>query len=408
VDGEITGRELEGRRTLHVTTVAVTAFCFLRSWFRYLTERGCRVTAATTLNEYADELRATGADLVNIPISRRIAPLADLVSLARLYRLMRDGKFDSVHTHTSKAGFIGRLAARLAGVPLIIHTIHDPPHNSARNILLKIFYIFLERLAGTWAHHIITVSQANLDEISRRRIVSAEKVTVLHEGIRVEEYYAPASPGEIRKKLGIPEGAPVISIIARLEAAKGHRYLLDAAPRVIERFPEVLFVMGGRGRLLASLQRQARELGVEKNVIFTGYLEDIRELLCISTVFVFPSLWEGLGIALLEAMAFRLPVVAAATGGILDVVEDGVTGNLVPPKDSGALADALVRLLGDEDLRESMGRAGFERLSAHFRDEGANRRMYAHYVKLFRERGLIPNAREIRNCEGGSSLFSNS
>lgn len=379
---------LKGARTLHVTTVAVTAHCFLRSWFRYLVEHGACVTLATTLDEFEEELMATGAETLHIPMSRRIAPLGDLVSLVRLYRLMKRGGFASVHTHTSKAGFIGRLAAHLAGVPLVIHTMHEPPHNSARNPLLRQLYILLERLAATWAHHIVTVSHANRREMETRGIAPPEKISVLHEGLVVERYQSAGDGGALREKLGVPAGAPVIATVGRLEAAKGHRYLLEAAQAVVQAFPEVRFVICGRGRLRASLEEQASALGIRSHVIFAGYLDDVGDLLRIATVFAFPSLWEGLGIALLEAMAFRLPVVASAAGGIVDVVEDGVTGILVPPADAKALADGIAGLLRDEGRQRSMGEAGFARLCGHFRDEDYNAKLFALYVKLFKERGL--------------------
>jgi len=376
---------MERKETLHITTLSITAYCFLKSWFSFLSRRGYGVTLACTATEFIGELEAAGAKVDNVPIARSVNPVRDFVSLLSLFSYIKKSRYDVVHTHTTKAGFIGRLAARLAGAPLVIHTIHDPPHNSAKNPLLKKLYILMEQIASTWAHHIVTVSYANYEEIGKRRIAPLEKVTVIREGIELSNYDIKVDRDAKRKELSVPGDAKVVGMVARLEAAKGHTYLIDAMPEILKAVPESFFVLVGRGHLREQLEARVREFGVQDRVVFTGFREDMLEIMNIFDLFVLPSLWEGLGIVLLEAMAFRLPIVASRTGGITDVVVDGETGLLVPPRDSDSLAQAITALLKDGGRARKMGEEGFIRVSKEFRDSVANEKMMELYEKLIKQ-----------------------
>lgn len=374
------------RNTLHITTISITAYCFLRSWFSCLSRNGHHVVLACTANEYIDELRSAGAEVVDIPIARSIHPVRDIISFFRLWKFIRSGNFHSVHTYTSKAGFLGRLAAKLNGnIPIILHTVYDLPHNSTRNPILRAFYIFLERIAGKWAHHIVTISYANLEEIKRQRIVPLERVTVIHKGIDLANYQVTVDKRKKREELAIPHLAKVIGIVARLEAAKGHEYLLKAAQKIIQEVPESYFVIVGRGHLRAKLEKLTVKLGIQSKVLFTGFREDMLEIMTIFDIFVLPSLWEGLGIVLLEAMAFKLPIVATKVGGITDVVVDGETGILVPPRDPVTLSAAVVSLLRDAEKASKMGQKGYLRVMEEFADSVANEKMMQLYERLFEE-----------------------
>ncbi len=189
-----------------------------------------------------------------------------------------------------------------------------------------------------------------------------------------------------RRELSIPPSAKVVGMVARLEAAKGHVYLLEAAREVLRVEPDALFVLVGRGHLREELEAVAARLGIGDHVVFTGFREDMLEIMATFDIFTLPSLWEGLGIVLLEAMAFRLPIVASRVGGITDVVVEGETGLLVPPRDPAALAAALVELLRDGEKRKAMGEKGYRRVAEEFRDETMNEEMLALYEKLFEKK----------------------
>lgn len=369
-------------RTAHVTTIDMTAWCFLRSWFATLRAHGHDVHLLTTAGPFTPRLAEQGVCVHDVFISRRIEPWRDLISLWRLWRSFRNIRPDIVHTHTSKAGFLGRLAARLARVPIVLHTMHEPPHNAAGGPLTRRLYIVLERLAARLADRVITVSYANEREIERQRLVPRGRLSVIREGLDLGCYPTAGDARAAVRALGIPDGALVVGTVGRLEAAKGHTYLLQAMPLVLEAVPAARFVVVGSGHLLDDLQAQASSLGVADRVIFTGYREDMLQILQGFDLFVLPSLWEGLGMVLLEAMAYGKAIVASGVGGVNDVVLEGRSGLLVPPHDAEALARAMVSLLKDEARRANMGATGHERLLRDFRDDVCNERLMALYRRL--------------------------
>jgi len=364
-------------KTLHVTTIDLTAWCFLRSWFRRLRAEGHEVVVACTVERFREDLESDGARVIDVPISRRIRPREDFRALIALYRLFKKERPDVVHTHTSKAGFIGRLAARLAGVPLILHTIHELPQNSVRSRKAKFVYRILERLAALWAHHLVTVSYANQRQILAERICPPGKLTTIREGLELEKY-VPAQPAQdVRARLGIPPNALVIGTAARLEPAKGYGYLLEAFESIRGAHPDAWLVCAGTGHLEQELRGKAGP-----QVIFTGWVDDLVSTMASYDVFVLSSLYEGLGIVLLEAMALSRPVVSTAVGGTTDVVVDGETGYLVPARDPQALVSRVLQLLEDPDRRAAFGKAGRERVEREFRAEVADDGMLALYQKL--------------------------
>jgi glycosyltransferase involved in cell wall biosynthesis len=382
-------------KCLHITTIDLTAFCFLRGWMRFLRERGgFDVTLATTVQSFRAEIEEAGVRVVNIPISRSVNPVSDLISLVRLYYFIRKEKFQSVHTYTTKAGFIGRLAAKLAGVPVIIHTIFEPAHNSASNPILKSLYIFMERLACRWADAIITITNANSREILQRSLVEPQKLTVVPEGLDMTRYDAvEADPAQVRSALGIPQSAPFILTVARLEAPKGHAWLLKAAKIILETIPSAHFVCVGMGRLRESLEKMAQQMGIGSQVHFIGFRQDMLQIMKSCDLFVLPSLWEGQGVVLLEAMAFKKAQVASAVGGIMDVVVDGETGVLVPPKDPQALAQAIVKLINDPQTRQKMGEKGYERVRTVFDEAAFNLKRFKVYEEQFTKKKLkVPDS----------------
>lgn len=372
-------------KTLHLTTIDLTAYCFLRSWFRTLSQRGAQVTLACTVEKFRDELVASGAEVLHLPIERRVRPLQDLGSFLDLYYLIRRIEPDVVHTHTSKAGFLGRLAARLAGVPLIVHTIHELPENAAQSTVQKGFYWLLEWIAARMAHHLVTVSEPNQKQILREFLCAPKKLTLIREGLDLEAYVPRRSAAEVRQELGIPVGAPLVGCVGRLEPAKGHEDLLEAFRQVLAEEPEARLVVVGEGYQKADLLARVAQLGLESRVLYTGWREDMLDLLGAFDVFALASHYEGLGIAILEAMALRRPTVCTAVGGVLDVVQDGETGYLVPAREPAAMAARIVELLRDPERRAAMGEVGRRRVEEHFRDEDANRKMLGLYQHLLQK-----------------------
>lgn len=373
-------------KALFVTTVDLTAWCFMRPWLGFLARRGTEVTLACTVERFRDDLEATGAQVLHLPISRRLRPLEDLASLLDLFYLMRRIRPDLVHTNTSKAGFLGRLAARLAGVPLIVHTIYELPENSTDRPWLKAAYRALEFLAARWADHLVTISEPNRRQILAQRLCPPEKLTLIPEALELSRYRATRSPQEVRAALGIPQDAPLVGSVGRLEPAKGHSDLLEAFALVLERIPQARLVLVGRGHLEGELRQHARDLGLEERVLFAGFRDDLVDLLGTFDVFALASHYEGLGVATMEAMAMSRPTVCTGVGGVPDVVLDGQTGYLVEPRSPSRMAERLIELLEDPAKAREMGRAGRLRVEENFQVEDSNRKLHCLYQNLLAAR----------------------
>ena len=371
-------------RTLHITTVDLTAFCFLRSWFRHLRAQGHEVALACQFERFREPLAQDCDRLFPLSIPRRIRPLQDLLALGQLIRLIRAYRPEVVHTHTSKAGFLGRLAARLCGVPLILHTIHELPQNAARSPRVRALYRWLEQVAATWSHHLITVSEINLRQILSERICPPEKLTFIREGLELDLYVPQVDKFELRRRWGLPPGARVLGMAARLEPAKGHRDLLEAFRRLCSDRPDLHLVLMGTGHLGPQLQQQVHELGLGDRVHFLGWVEDLISSIAALDIFVLSSHYEGLGIVLLEALALGIPTVSTRVGGTQDILVHERYGLFADPHDPAGLAKQVERFLADPEWARSLARAGQAYVRREFRAEVADARMLQLYERLWR------------------------
>lgn len=276
-----------------------------------------------------------------------LSPLA----LVKMARILRRSRPDVVHFNTPRVILSGGLVSQILGVPVRV--------SSRRvNFPLK---SRLSCFKYNWMHDgILTVSFS----IRRTLIgcgVSAHLITVVYEGVDLEWIDRQRTAPLLRDRTG-----PVVGTVAHLSPEKGHVTLLEAAARLAPRFPEVTYVLVGEGELESALREKARALGIEKQVIFTGFRSDSEGLMKQFDVFCLPSLSEGLSSAILMAMATRLPVVATDVGGIAELVLQGETGSLTPPDDTERLAAALAQLLASQSLRLRLGEGGRRRVEAHF------------------------------------------
>ncbi len=346
-------------------------------------------------------LNAAGIRTVPIRMLRRPAPLADLAALRALSRLMRTERFDIVHTHASKAGFLGRLAARRAGVPAIVHTPHTFPFER-RDTRLAPLYRLLERIASGWAHRIVLVSASQRAIAEQAGLGARTQLAVVPNGIRLPA----ADPAETRRRhrseLGLGSSDLAVGFVGRISPQKDVQAFLAAAGALSREFQGMrLFLAGGADdlRYLRALRPAispeawgvatgaiaakarvcwSRELPVE----VLGYRPDAPELVAAFDVVLLPSRYEGLPYSLLEAMAQQVAVVASDVTGNHDVLEHGRTGFLVPVGDVSALVACARRALADPLLRQSLGRAARERVASEFTEEEFLRRMTGLYEQL--------------------------
>lgn len=282
-------------------------------------------------------------------LGRELSPLRDPVTLFRLWRLMRHLKPDIVHTHTAKAGFVGRWAAWLARVPVRVHTYHGHVFQGYFGPAKTRLFLALERLTARITDRLITISPALRDELAGvYRVAPAQKFAVVPLGLELAPYAAaPRGLGTLRAAHLIPPSAPLIGIVGRIVPIKNHALFLEMAGRVLQAQPDAYFVIVGDGEDRAAIEAQADRLGLRKRVVFTGWMQDLVPVFSDLDLLALSSDNEGTPTAIMQALAAGVPVVATAVGGVPDLLRHGGWGRLVPPGDAGALAEAVLDALRD-------------------------------------------------------------
>ncbi len=302
-------------------------------------------------------------EMAEIPdLVRSPSPVKDLMAFLKIYRLLRKGRFDLVHTHTSKAGIIGRFAARMAGVPHIVHTPHGQAFNGYAGSVLTNFFVLLERWAASFTDRIIGLTDQEVCDNLERRIGKPQQFVTIHSGVDLKRFESrKTEAGAVKVSLGLSPSARLIGSVGRLDPVKGHTYLLDAFGILAPRFPDLHLALVGDGELLSDLRSRTQHLGLTDRVLFLGWREDVPDLLHAFDLFVFPSLSEGMGRGLVEAMASGLPIVASRVCSIPEVLAEGEAGYLVESADSLSLACGIETLLRDPELQNRLAKAARER-----------------------------------------------
>jgi len=283
----------------------------------------------------------------------------DCFSLYRLIKIIKAKKIDIVHTHLVHAGILGKLAARFAGVKHIVTTRHYGYEHKEN----KFLYRLEERLTGS-VSFVIAISKAVKRYLIERNVVPAEKIIVIYNAIDLEMF----NPARATQTFQKDSNNLVIGSIGRLHPQKGFNVLLESFQLVSEQLPNVILEIVGDGVLREDLQDQAKKLNIADKVRFMGRIsyQEIVQKLRQWDLFVISSLWEGFGIAIIEAMAMEKAVIATNVEGIVEIVDDGITGYLVPPKSPTALAQGIIELLSNEIKRIEMGKAAREKVLKHF------------------------------------------
>jgi glycosyltransferase involved in cell wall biosynthesis len=335
--------------------------------------------------ELLSRARATTKLVVVPELGRSIKPLDDLRALWKLYRLIRAGRYHIVHTHSSKAGVLGRLTAWLAGTPLIVHTLHSLVFHEFQPWIVNRCLRAIKKLCAPLTDHFISVSDIIRQKAIAAGIAAPEKFSTVYSGMELDWFLrASCDPVQVRRELGIPPDALVVGKVARLFPLKGHDQLLDAVPAIVKRHPNVCFFLVGDGILAEHIRSRAAEQGVLNHFVFAGLVprERIPEVLSVMDVVVHTSLREGLARVLPQALAMGKPCVSFDVDGAPEVVIPEETGYLVRPGDAAGLADAIGRLLSDAELRARMGVAGRRRVDPAFRAETMVEQIAAIYAQL--------------------------
>lgn len=302
---------------------------------------------------FAEIAAGAGVNALVVPMRHK----ADFGVVGEIASLACDSGADLIHTHGVRANLVGRLAARKAGKK-VVTTVHSLLERDYPGFVSCLVNRWAEIATRGWTDHFIAVSRALKEQLVSGGLPE-EKVTVIYNGIVPEEFRPPAEPGAARAKLGFGPEVPLVGMVARLHAVKGHRYFLEAARKLLLQRPGARFVVVGDGPCRAVLEELAGRLGIAGQVVFTGFVEDVRPLMADLDVLVISSLWEGFGLTAVEAMALGVPVVATRVGGLPEVVRHGETGLLVPPADPEALAKGIAWMLDNPGAaREMAGKGG--------------------------------------------------
>ena len=333
-----------------------------------------------------EDARGRGCRILDVPgLGREVAPGRDVAALLRLVRLCRRERPAIVHTHTSKAGFLGRLAAKIARVPVVIHQPHGHIFYGYYDSRRTTVYVKLERLAARWSDRIVTLTDLGRDEHLSQGIGRPEQFVTIPSGVRVRDLQARAlSQAQARARLGLRPSAFVVLGLGRLVPVKGFDLLVEALARVTPKVGDARVVIVGDGPERDRLLARAAELGVADRLVLAGAVvapETLAIYFAAADVFAAPARNEGMGRALVEAMALGLPVVGTAVGGIPSVIGDGVAGRVIAPEDVAGLAEALLDLADDPRFRSKLAEAARRR--AHdFSTDVADARLLSLYSGL--------------------------
>jgi glycosyltransferase involved in cell wall biosynthesis len=379
--GSRTPRAQHAPRIVDIINLSSSADTLLRERVLALRARGIDNHIVCMPGPYVQPLRELGIPIGIAHFPRGYNPVKFLWSLLETVAYLKRVKADLVHTHCSVPGVIGRLAARLAGVPVIMHTVHGFHFHDAGRGFSHALAIAVERFVGRFTNVMLSQNRADIEQAVRHRIVPRERLFYIGNGIDVDRFpVAPACVDEQR--------TPVITCVARFEPVKNHGMLIEAA-RILKEHGtafELWLVGGGSGRAL--WEERCAEWGLANHVRFLGYRDDIPELLAASDLGTLTSLKEGIPRAALEAMVVGLPVVATRVNGTREVVRDGDTGFLVEVGDVAGLANALERLLLNPELRARMGERGRRVVLAEYDEADIVNNLERIYREVLSRRGI--------------------
>jgi len=383
---DVSARDGQRPKIAHITTIDLSLRVLLLNQLRAIADAGYDVTGISADGPHVRAVEEAGIRHIAVPMTRRMAPLADLVSLIRLYRVMRRERFTIVHTHNPKPNLFGQIAARAAGVPVVLSTVHGYYFHDRMPPLRRRVLILLEKLAARCSHLILSQSREDVETAVEEGIAPRDRVELLGNGIDVTRFDRATLSDDVlratRRELGIPDGAPVVGFVGRLVAEKGILELMEAAREILRRFPTAKFLLVGPRdpeKADAINPELTARLGLGDALVFAGMRQDMPAMYALMDVFALPSHREGFPRSPMEASAMGVPCVVTDIRGCREAVVSGENGVFVPPRDAPALADAIIALLADPARAAALGRAGVRFAALRF-DE---RRVFAHVLEAY-------------------------
>ena len=320
------------------------------------------LVATDSGGKFAHELRNLDIEVFSLNMTRQLA----LKPFYQIRDIIRHKKIKLVHSQGARADFFSRLAGRRARVPHIVSTIQMPVEGFEVGFLRKLIYRLMDQFSGRYVDRFIVVSESLRKTITEGRGISDERVAKIYNGIELDQFHPDLKRSNLRKQWGISAEDPVIGAIGRLVWQKGFEYLIEAMPEILQDISQAKLLLVGEGPLRHELEGLARKLDVYTRVIFAGFRSDIQDLLSMIDILAVPSLLEGFPMITLEAMAMAKPIVATQIEGIVEQISDSDEGILVPPRDTEALASAILRLIKERELGNRLGVAARSKIERYF------------------------------------------
>ena len=377
----------------HVCTVDMSLRYLLLNQLKFLKTRGYRVLGISNAGKDVGVVEAAGIKHIAVPMTRRFSPAKDLNALLDLTRTFQRERVDIVHTHNPKPGLLGQLAARLAGVPVVVNTIHGFYFHDHMRPLPRRFYILMEQLAAAQSDHILSQNPEDIVTAIEEHIAPPERLEPLGNGIDLHRFDPAKVSDDViratRAALGLADDDVVIGFVGRLVEEKGLRELFEAVHSLREKHPKLrLLIIGPPDPEKPDNldENAAVGAGIADITVFAGLRQDLPELYASMDVFVLPSHREGFPRSPMEAAAMSRPVVATDIRGCRETVVDGETGVLVPVRDPASLARAIERYVVDPERRRRHGRAGNALAAVHFDEQLVFERVAATYERLLARR----------------------
>jgi glycosyltransferase involved in cell wall biosynthesis len=389
---------------VHIFNSGIALRVHARNYFDYLRDQGYELEAVCSPGNLVpgDMVTADGIYVKAIPFPSQYTPLVDLRAFVQLIHHLRARRYDIVHTHTVKPGLLGRVAARLAGVPVVIHTVHGFHHWDDMSRFENQAFVYLERFAGRFCDVLLSQNHEDIAFAIQRRICPHHKIRFLGNGIDIRRFHPHAVSPEAalakRRELGIGPGERLVGMIGRMVRLKGYFEYMEAARILHQRGEPVRFLSIGATQDktdAVSPLKLIEQHGLVGTMQYLGMRDDIPELIAAMDVVVLASYAEGIPRALMEAAAMGKPTIGTDVRGTREVILDGVTGHLVPPRDAPALAHAISRMLAEPRQMQDMGRMARRRAQRHFderhffwRTDRAYRDLVEAKISADRLRGL--------------------
>jgi len=385
----------------HVASVDMTLRFMLWGKLKFLRNEGYEVHAVSSPGKWVTDLEQEGIKVKTIRFKRKISPISDLVAFLKLFFYFKKEKFHIVHTHTLKPQFFGQIAAKLAGIPIIINTIHGFDFGEETSLTERRFFIFLEKISAKYSSLIFAISRKIIETAIKESICKSGQIKYLGRDIDTARFnpkrFSKKFISNKKRELNIDLNKKIIGIVARLVEEKGFLELFQAFKKVINKSPDTLLLVIGPKE---TEKRDAidpeivKKYGIEKNIIFLGERIDVDELYSMMDIFVLPTHREGLGAAILEASSMEVPTIATNTGGCPETINDGKTGILVPLKDSKKLSEAIIYLLSNPEIARKMGKEGRKKILKEFNQNIVFERMKEEYERLIKRHQFIPLDKE--------------